>query len=136
MIRRIIGVTPAMPGRRHRQVMRPPPTSRRRFGGCIDLEVISPENQNRTHVTPLLDQLASGLFREHLEVIGAAPILPDKTAVQNRQRELRTRLVKLINKAAIKVSKIFFGWAHRLHDEYWKKVAVDDMVYQARSPSP
>ena len=38
--------------------------------GNPDLAVLRPENQNQTHVTPLIAALAAGLFREQLVVLG------------------------------------------------------------------
>ena len=37
--------------------------------GSWDLAVLRPENQNTTHVTPLIDSLAQGWFHEHLHVV-------------------------------------------------------------------
>ncbi|KAH8997167.1 S-adenosyl-L-methionine-dependent methyltransferase [Lactarius hatsudake] len=41
--------------------------------GNLDLAVLRPENQRPTHVTPRIAELAAGLFREQLVVLGRRP---------------------------------------------------------------
>lgn len=49
----------------------------------IDLKVLHPRNQSQTVVTPLIDQLSKGLFRERLHVLRSrkpsTPSLPQAT---------------------------------------------------------
>ncbi|KAI0043541.1 hypothetical protein FA95DRAFT_1575056 [Auriscalpium vulgare] len=51
----------------------------------IDLAVLRPEHQNPTHVTPLIEKLARGLFRERLVVVGDRPARPDKAFEARRK---------------------------------------------------
>ncbi|KAI0041890.1 hypothetical protein FA95DRAFT_636925 [Auriscalpium vulgare] len=51
----------------------------------IDLAVLRPEHQNPTHVTPLIEKLAHGLFRESLVVVGDRPARPDKAFEARRK---------------------------------------------------
>ncbi|EGO05372.1 hypothetical protein SERLA73DRAFT_68986 [Serpula lacrymans var. lacrymans S7.3] len=44
-----------------------------KLNGNLDLAVLRTENQNPTHVTPLIAQMATGYFKEHLIVIGPRP---------------------------------------------------------------
>jgi hypothetical protein len=41
--------------------------------GNLDLAVLRPENQRQTHVTSRIAELAAGLFREQLVVLGRRP---------------------------------------------------------------
>lgn len=65
--------------------------------GDIDLAVLHPENQVRTHVTPAIAALAQGWFSESLVVVGPPPSKPslDKQQEQLRQERLSHRLHRL-----------------------------------------
>ena len=51
----------------------PPPPQRVYGPGNIDIQVLSPKNQNQTVVTPLIAELSQDLFRESLYVLGSQP---------------------------------------------------------------
>ncbi|KAG6331286.1 hypothetical protein ID866_7799 [Astraeus odoratus] len=50
-----------------------PPIPEIEYKGNPDLAVLRPENQVPTHVTPRIAQLATGLFKERLRVVGRRP---------------------------------------------------------------
>ncbi|KIM70040.1 hypothetical protein SCLCIDRAFT_12660 [Scleroderma citrinum Foug A] len=52
---------------------RSPPIPEIEYKGNPDLAVLRAENQVPTHVTPRISQLATGLFRERLRVVGPRP---------------------------------------------------------------
>lgn len=101
-------------------------------GPNVDLAVLRPENQNRTHVTPLIDQLASKLFREQLVIVGPRPRPVDKEEVLRRKTQLRARLQSLLEKGP-DTKKPYFSAADQLRDEYWRKVLIREAWYNVSS---
>lgn len=93
--------------------------------GNPDLAVLRPENQNPTHVTPLVDTLALGLFREHLQVIGAAPKRLTPHEVAQRQKKVREHIGELLVRSLEGDSTVVeFPSAGRLVGKYWKLVEI------------
>ncbi|GBE88031.1 hypothetical protein SCP_1202590 [Sparassis crispa] len=105
------------------------PVTRHDLVGNIDLDVLRPEKQNRTHVTPLIDQLAAGFFQEHLEVVGPPPKVPSKHVLRQREHQARLQLFQLMEKTMQEKSKPIFHRSQRLHDEYWHAVSVNGEDY-------
>jgi DNA (cytosine-5)-methyltransferase 1 len=69
--------------------------------GNPDLQVLKPENQTRTHVTPLIASLAQGLVQEDLVVIGPPPPPQNKALLERQKNAAHTRLCKLVEKAKL-----------------------------------
>ncbi|OBZ68208.1 DNA (cytosine-5)-methyltransferase 1B [Grifola frondosa] len=95
--------------------------------GNVDLAVLRPEKQNRTHVTPLIDKLARGLFREHLEVVGPRPKRLDERVLKQQALEARLRLLDMLARTMNDRRKIEFPHAKQLQHRdrvYW----VGDVV--------
>ncbi|TFK90087.1 hypothetical protein K466DRAFT_661043, partial [Polyporus arcularius HHB13444] len=98
--------------------------------GNLDLAVLRPENQNPTHVTPLLDNLARGLFHERLYVVGPRTKRPNRREMEKHQKEIRDHVCKLLYRNLEELPRISFPANARLHDEYWKAVCIREEVYQ------
>ncbi|TBU32705.1 S-adenosyl-L-methionine-dependent methyltransferase [Dichomitus squalens] len=98
--------------------------------GNLDLAVLRPENQNPTHVTPLIDTLALGLFREHLKVVGAAPKRLTGHELRQRQLKVRGRIGDLLMRRIDNRSTIDFPQEERLDGQYWKAVKIGQEVYK------
>ncbi|KZT70140.1 S-adenosyl-L-methionine-dependent methyltransferase [Daedalea quercina L-15889] len=101
----------------------------------LDLAVLRPENQNPTHVTPLIDKLARGWFNERLHVIGAK--LPEDRRESEAKRARLWMLQRLgeyierqMKKAQSKKTRLdTYAHGDRIVDEYWKTVTVDGIKY-------
>ncbi|PPQ99529.1 hypothetical protein CVT24_005319 [Panaeolus cyanescens] len=61
--------------------------------GDLDFAVLKSENQNTTHVTPLIASFARGLVSEQIVVVGPQPPSIDETLVA-RRNALRTQTLK------------------------------------------
>ncbi len=94
--------------------------------GNIDLMVLRPENQNQTTVTPFIDYLSEGLFRERLHVLGKKM----KVQAPNPQRQHRKLLDLLKIAADPKRRHVEFTAKDKLQDEYWNRVTVNHEVYE------
>jgi len=71
----------------------------RSFLGNPDLQVLKPENQTPTHVTPLIASLAQGLVYEDLVVVGPPPPPQNKLLLETQKNAAHARLCKLVKKA-------------------------------------
>ena len=98
--------------------------------GNLDLAVLRPENQNPTHVTPLIDTLALGLFREHFQVVGAAPKRMSAHELRHRQMKIRNRIGELLMRRLEDRPVIDFPREERLDGQYWKAVKIGDELYR------
>ncbi|KAF9444348.1 S-adenosyl-L-methionine-dependent methyltransferase [Macrolepiota fuliginosa MF-IS2] len=67
--------------------------------GNPDNAVLKPENQNATHVTPLIASLVRGYVNEELIVVGPPPKKVDEMVLEQRRRKGLMSLWKLIEKA-------------------------------------
>lgn len=92
--------------------------------GNPDLAVLRPENQRPTHVTPLIDTLALGLFREHLQVIGAPPKRLTAHQVKQRQKKVLEHIRDLLMRRLEDQPEIEFPQREQLHGRYWKQVKI------------
>ncbi|CCM04603.1 uncharacterized protein FIBRA_06785 [Fibroporia radiculosa] len=98
----------------------------------LDLAVLRTENQIRTHVTPLIDRLALGLFQEHLQVVGAKE--PNSRNMQQIEKQDRIWLLRLVGKWLDALSgnrnpRIQFPPNEQLRDEFWRSVVIDGCTY-------
>lgn len=103
-----------------------PPIPDIEYKGNPDLAVLRPENQVPTHVTPRISQLALGLFRERLRVVGPQPATePDLP---------RTDLTERVKGFLMRVSmrrRLEFSPQQRLRprSRYLKYVTIDGLDY-------
>ncbi|KAH9901025.1 S-adenosyl-L-methionine-dependent methyltransferase [Cubamyces lactineus] len=116
-------------------VRRPPPPQiidPASLSGNLDIAVLQPNKQNPTHVSPLIDGLALGLFHEHLKVVGPPQRRPGKAALKRQQAVMTAELLKLIHRARVPEQKVSvkFPAGRRLFDQYWAAVIVDDQTYE------
>ncbi|KAI0066707.1 S-adenosyl-L-methionine-dependent methyltransferase [Artomyces pyxidatus] len=95
-----------------------------------DLDVLRPENQNPTHVTPRIGALAFGYFRESLFVLGPRQPAPSRV-LQERQRKADLAfLKKCLLSARNEHSTISLPPEWRLKNtSFTKGVRVDDENY-------
>ncbi|KAA1471594.1 S-adenosyl-L-methionine-dependent methyltransferase, partial [Dentipellis sp. KUC8613] len=97
-----------------------------------DLAVLRPEQQNPTHVTPLISVLAAGLFRERLVVVGPRPAQPSRAAARRRRdREGETimRACAAAHSADRRASAVK-QWQLARGSEFLTKLKVRDTVYE------
>ncbi|KAI0778984.1 S-adenosyl-L-methionine-dependent methyltransferase [Trametes elegans] len=97
--------------------------------GSLDLAVLRPENQNPTHVTPHIDNIAQGLFEEHIQVVGPPPKAPPPLSSKRRRDAMHLAIAKLANRENDNNIQLEFPRNQRLHDQYWKCVVVDHTRY-------
>ncbi|KAI9070389.1 S-adenosyl-L-methionine-dependent methyltransferase [Trametes sanguinea] len=114
---------------------RPPPprlVDFTKLTGNLDTAVLRPDKQNPTHVSPLVDNLAQGLFHEHLKVVGPPQRRPTKHALKQQQRAMLTALLTLLNRAKQpeKNVKVAYPGNRRLEDGFWGAVVVDGVTYE------
>ncbi|CAL1693859.1 unnamed protein product [Somion occarium] len=140
MIRSLFRNVDTPPSSPSRPIQRRPNTSRAppprhplraiRGVGNIDIAVLRPENQERTHVTPLIDELASHpvRFRERLQVIGPAPKPIPAHRKLELEKQLHNRVIQLWKEDKVD-KKIHFPPNARLTDEYWRRITVNGEVY-------
>ncbi|KZT09519.1 S-adenosyl-L-methionine-dependent methyltransferase [Laetiporus sulphureus 93-53] len=113
---------PALPSLRNRSLLT----------GNIDLAILRPENQSHIHVTPLIDQLAYGLFQEHLQVVGAKP--PNKRNYRQAAAASRAWLIELLfqwrdRDFGQRKPQVWFSGEARIQQEYWRSIEIDARVY-------
>ncbi|KAK7686545.1 hypothetical protein QCA50_010145 [Cerrena zonata] len=109
-----------------------------RFGiNNIDLAVLRPENQEKTHVTSFINQLASNpvFFREHLQVIGPEPkpISPQEIIQQDKKLFDRlSKLCQIVQNLGRRHLKIHFARddAVKSGSNFWKCVQLDGVLYK------
>ncbi|KAH9935023.1 uncharacterized protein B0H18DRAFT_1082741 [Fomitopsis serialis] len=119
----------AHPGRHHR------PGMFVKWNKKIDLAVLRRENQNPTHVTPLIDQLARGWFNERLHVVGVK--LPEERRESEAKRARLWMLQRLgdyierqMKKKTSKKARLdSYAAEDRIIDEYWKSIVIDGVKY-------
>lgn len=107
-----------------------------RFGvNNLDLAVLRPENQERTHITPLINQLASNpvYFRERLQVIGPQPMPINPQEVIQKNNKLFQRLLQIcgvFHNSARRNLLFPKGAAVEHGSNYWKCVHIGDILYK------
>ncbi|TCD63769.1 hypothetical protein EIP91_004952 [Steccherinum ochraceum] len=126
MIKELLG--PSFPRDSSLVPLRPPNAKffhPRVLTGNLDLAVLRPDKQNQTHVTPLIDRLAEGLFREHLIVVGPPPRPPNLADLERAARARRLKLIRYITRDRQTTRKITFPAKEQLKGIYWKSVEVE-----------
>ncbi|KAI0095061.1 S-adenosyl-L-methionine-dependent methyltransferase [Irpex rosettiformis] len=79
-----------------------PPTHKAYGLGDIDLQVLRPENQNTTIVTPLIAHLAEGYFRESLHVLGPK-FAPSSSESQDSAQKILVKWLRRLMRAGDQV---------------------------------
>ncbi|KAF8644239.1 hypothetical protein AX16_008594 [Volvariella volvacea WC 439] len=119
--------------RAQRRTHVPPPFLRSitTLAGNPDLAVLKAENQNPTHVTPIVAQLAQGFVREELVVVGPKPAIPNKVAMEQHKERARRFLQACIRRAKKRV-EIDYDKKDRLRpgSAYIKQITVDGEVFK------
>ena len=102
--------------------------------GNMDLAVMKPENQNSTHVTPKIANLAFGLFREEVEVIGPPPLPVNKALMEGEKRRAYENLKKLYAQAKKTRKHVDYKKDDRISvgEDMYKAVQIDGVVYNVR----
>lgn len=126
--------TRTRPARRAAVHSQPPPI--RSLSGNLDLAVLKVENQNPTHVTPLIAALAEGLIQEELVVVGPRPTPPAKAVIDAQKERARARLGALIAKARKSKKYVDYKKVDRLQPRspFVKAVTVDGETYRVGNP--
>ncbi|OCH84951.1 S-adenosyl-L-methionine-dependent methyltransferase, partial [Obba rivulosa] len=114
-----------------------PPPRRPWHAGDLDLLVLRPENQTRTHVTPSIARLAEGLFGERLVVVGPRPKPIDNPSgtdvARKKARNLLWNMICECHKRE-QVTKhtrnVVFQRGNQIRDHHFKAVTVDGMEYK------
>lgn len=130
---------PAAPSKRQRQSQSGPRIKQipaNRLLGSVDISVRKAENQNRTHVTPLIASLVpkESLFETLLAVGSPLPKMSDQEVARRRIRS-KKKIWELMSNAR---SKKTVDW--RKEDrvspgsQYLKKVTINGAEYQVREP--
>lgn len=97
-----------------------------------DLAVLQVENQNPTHVTPLIASLAKGYVREELVVIGPPPKKVDEVEVERQKRKHLEVLWKLIQRVKFGLLDVDWKKEDRVNakSNFLRKIWVSDVIYQ------
>ncbi|KAI0368858.1 S-adenosyl-L-methionine-dependent methyltransferase [Pilatotrama ljubarskyi] len=102
------------------------------LSGNLDLAVLRPHAQNPTHVSPLIDSLAMGLFHEHLKVVGPPPKHPSQAVLKQQNDAMLTEVLRMLNRAKEPEENISvqFPYNCRLDGQYWGAVIIDGNKYE------
>lgn len=102
----------------------------------LDREVIQDANQNQTTITPLINLLSAGLFRDSPYVLeyknnNTEEVLPKYT------QDDRVRLVELLNRYAQGPAKVRIDNRHKIErsPQYLRQVEVGGEVFQVSGKS-
>ncbi|KAI0354603.1 S-adenosyl-L-methionine-dependent methyltransferase [Trametes cingulata] len=118
----------------HRPTHAPRPhlTTSAALSGNIDLAVLRADAQNPTHVSPLIDNLAMGLFHEHLQVVGPPPKHASQGMLKQRNNAMLAEVLRVINRAREPEANIsvHFPYDGQLDGQYWRVVTIDDITYE------
>ena len=103
-----------------------------RLIGNPDLSVLKTENQNATHVTPLIASLALGLVNETLRVVGSPLPQPDKNELQRNKAKRLKRVKELLDSARKEKRDVVWKKEDRIRRGYLKKIRVEGETYSVR----
>lgn len=97
------------------------------YKGNLDLAVLLPENQVPTHVTPRISQLATGLFKERLHVVGPRPASQPGLPHADLTRRLKEFLGRVPRR-----KRVEFRSQQRLRprSRYLKYLTIDGVNYE------
>ena len=98
----------------------------------VDLAVLRPDHQTLIHVTPLIDDLARGLFHEPLQVIGPPTKRHTSHDIRQRQHAIRQHVLQLVSRLRAGVTQPRFpeGRSIPANGDYWEAVHVGDVLYR------
>lgn len=97
-----------------------------------DINVLKPENQNPTNVTPLIASLAKGYVNEELIVVGPPPKKVDEMAIEQQRRKVLGVLWKLIERARSGMLDVDWKKEDRINprSNYLRRVWVGGEAYK------
>lgn len=97
-----------------------------------DLAVLQVENQNPTHVTPLIASLAQGHVQEKLVVIGPPPKKVDEVEVERQKRRDLETLWGLIQRVKSGLLDVDWKKEDRVNarSNFLRKIWVSNVIYQ------
>ncbi|TFK17694.1 S-adenosyl-L-methionine-dependent methyltransferase [Coprinopsis marcescibilis] len=100
--------------------------------GNKDLWVLRPENQNPTHVTPLIASLAKGLVLEELKVVGPPPRAPNRAALEEQRKKRQAQVIRLIKRGRNPNRKYYWRREDKLSagSAYLSRITVEDEEYK------
>lgn len=120
--------------------LRGPPRLKTHFGAIVglrnpDLAVLQVENQNPTHVTPLIASLAKGHVREELVVIGPPPKKVDEVEVERQRRKDLETLWGLIQRVKFGLLDVDWKKEDRINarSNFLRKIWISNVIYQVSS---
>lgn len=99
--------------------------------GNIDVSLLRQENQNPTHVTSHIANLASGLFREQMFVVGKRIDKVRKEVLKKRESAQLNNMKKYQRQALLKVKAVKWRpeWAVDRNIGWFQKVEVGGTIY-------
>lgn len=121
-----------LPSRRDGPRNRNHPLSRALIGNP-DLAVLKLENQNPTHVTPLIASIAQGFVQEDLVVVGPPPPLLNKALIEAQKKKAYARLCAFIKQAQKPNKYVDYRREYRVKQAsstYLKAVEIDREIYR------
>lgn len=103
--------------------------------GNPDIAVLKTENQNPTHVTPLIASLAKGYVNEELVVIGPPPKKINEVAEEQRRRHALGVIWKLIERVRWGLLEVDWKKEDKVNarSNYLKKAWVGGEIYKVSS---
>lgn len=105
---------------------RSPPIPDIEYKGNLDLATLRPENQVPTHVTPRISQLALGLFRERLRVVGPQPVAEPEPPYADLTKRVKGFIIRVSMRRQLEFSR-----QQRLkpRSRYLKYLTIDRLDY-------
>ena len=135
-VKYLLGAAPAPDGRRQKSTRTGPRNKNLPKNKVLiantDLAVLKAENQNPTHVTPRIADLARGLVREELIVVGPQPPARNKDLLQLEKKKAYDYLCRLISKAKKGIKDVDYKKEDRVsvRSEFYKAVEVEKEIYR------
>ena len=99
-----------------------PAMTARSYRSDIDSDVLRPENQNQTYVTPYIEHISKGLTRALLRVGGQYKEKPVKATIKIKARK---RLMHCLAQAKDMSKTVFYAPKDRRRGEFWNAVNID-----------
>jgi hypothetical protein len=133
-VRHLLGAAPVPDGRRRKSTSNTGPRnkhlSKSKVSSNLDLAVL--KNLNQTHVTLRIADLAQGLVRENLVVVGARAPSRNKDLLQLEKKKAYDYLCRLIAKAKKEIKDVDYKKEDRVsvHSEFYKAVEVEKEIYR------
>lgn len=134
-VRYLLSAAPAPNGRRRKPTSTGPRNkhlSKSKVSLNPDLAVLKDENLNHTHVTVRIADLAQGLVRENLVVVGPRAPPRNKDLLQLEKKKAYDYLCRLIAKAKKEIKDVDYKKEDRVsvHSEFYRAVEVEKEIYR------